>query len=134
MSAHVADFLARQFHHFTAQAGGEFDVDLLADDAPAQRVKTGGQQRHPKAPPVTDKFRMARFKLGHVMTQGQHPERRTVQIGHGGPAQPRFRMHPHPGMAGLDADFQHHRAIIGVQRLPNALALAFLLTARGSRA
>ena len=58
----------------------------------------------------------------------------TVQIGHGGPAQPRFRMHPHPGMAGLDADFQHHRAIIGVQRLPNALALAFLLTARGSRA
>ena len=31
-------------------AAGEFDIDLLADDAPAQGIEAGGQQRHAQAP------------------------------------------------------------------------------------
>ena len=50
MGAHGADLLARHADDFAAQAAGEFHVDLLADDAPGQAVKAGGQIGQAQAP------------------------------------------------------------------------------------
>ena len=44
MGAHVADLFARQQDDFAAQAAGEFDIDLLADNAPGQPSKPVGRQ------------------------------------------------------------------------------------------
>ena len=44
MGPHGADFVPRQLDDFAAQGGSKFDVDLLADNAPAQASKPVGRQ------------------------------------------------------------------------------------------
>ena len=75
------------FNHFAPQGGGEFDIDLLADNAPAQGIEPGGQQRHAQASPVAHEFGMAGLELGYLIGERQNPQRRAMQRRHAGPPQ-----------------------------------------------
>ena len=126
MGAHVADLLARQQNHLPPQLGGELDVDLLADDAPAQGVEPGRQERHAQAPARSGKGGVPAFKRADIQGQAQHPQAGLVQRRHGGRPQFRFAMHLHPGLARLDADLHHRRTVLGRHGFPDAVAFAFL--------
>ena len=62
MGAHVADLFARQHDHLAAQAAGEFDVDLLADDAPGQAHRTRSAVGQAQAPARRGEIRRGGFR------------------------------------------------------------------------
>ena len=132
----VTDIFTSEIDDFPPERTGEFHIDLLTDDGPAQAIEPGGRGRNTQtlAPRKQRHGRIARhagFEGRRFLQQAQHAQRSTMQKRHGVTAKFRARMHMAPGAITFKRDFEDGRTIIGQQRLPDAIALASLARALG---